>query len=67
MGYSRTIAGLLTALLGLGGITLSESTAVEVTGIVLQLGGIGYAWYARYTRGDISPVGTKRRPPRMGR
>jgi hypothetical protein len=60
VGYSRTIAGLITVLAGLAGITLSDSTALEVAGIVLQLGGIGYAWYARFTRGDITPAGVKR-------
>jgi len=59
MNYSRTIASLIVSLLGLAGYTLSDSTAVEVAGLIVNVGGIGAAWFFRYLRGDVSMWGVK--------
>ena len=62
MGFSRTIAGLVVAVAGLGGITLSQNTVVEGLGIAAQVAGLGLAYYERVRRGDISPLGVRHQP-----
>jgi hypothetical protein len=61
MGYSRTIGGLVAALAGLAGMTLSDSKAVEIGGMAVQVGGLAYAWYVRHQRGDIAWTGKRTR------
>ena len=57
---SRTIASLMIALVGMAGYTLSDNTALEVAGLVLQVGGLLSAWLVRMSRGDINAVGVKK-------
>jgi hypothetical protein len=64
MGYSKTIAGLIVAVGGLAGHQLSEQPVVEAVGLAAELLGLGLAWYGRVAVGDVTPVGTRRRPRR---
>jgi len=57
---SKTIASLIVALLGLAGMQLSESAALEVAGLAVNALGIVAAWYFRATRGDVNAAGIKK-------
>jgi hypothetical protein len=60
---SKTVASLLVALIGLVGYQLSDSAALEIAMILLQVGGILGAWIFRTLRGDVSVVGIKKSEP----
>jgi hypothetical protein len=61
---SKTIAALMVSLLGLAGYQLSDTAAVEIAGLVLQVGGLLVAWGVRASRGDVNALGVRKgRPP----
>jgi hypothetical protein len=60
---SKTVASLLVALIGLAGYQLSDSTALEVAMLLLQVGGIAGAWVFRVLRGDVNAAGVRKAEP----
>ena len=59
---SKIIASLIIALAGLIGANVSDHSAVELAGVVLQVGGILTAWVLRARKPDVHGVlGIKQR------
>ena len=58
---SRTISGLLVSLLGLLGVSqiISDTEIAQFLDLAIQLGGLLWAWYARYKAGGVTIVGTR--------
>ena len=70
---SRTIVGLVAVLIGLlmqwiGVPVADEETAqmaervVEAVGLLISLGGVGYSWWVRTQRGDLTMLGVRKGP-----
>jgi len=63
---SITIAGLIIALLGslankLGFVfNVSDTELVRIVEVVGQFGGLALAYWGRYRKGDINPLGMRK-------
>jgi hypothetical protein len=60
---SKIIASVIVALLSLGGLTMTDSTALEVASILVNLGAMGVAWGSRVRMGGVTWYGRRTPPP----
>jgi hypothetical protein len=60
---SKIIAAVIVALLSLGGITMADSTALEVAGVLVQLVALAVTWGSRVRMGGVTWYGKRTGPP----
>lgn len=55
------VVGLLTLVLGYFKVSIPQAELQNVIGALITFGGIVWNWYHRYSRGDLTVLGSYKR------